>query len=539
VIKKYMKALLLLSLAFLLLFGSLAAQEEGEEKPVEEDPEQTAERARVSALNARGDALAGEIDKIARDVKKQANLLKEERSGPAPSEEKIVELTQALGEAKSRLDEILKEKKALFEELNTFLRLVSASDGLPDPRLVKQWNGMWKSNPSLGDVNNDGYLDMAAVCRKNLPGTRGWRVWLYDGKGGWIESCKGLPSPDEGFAAGGSTKFADVNKDGNLDLIVGLHSGGTYVYLGDGAGNWTESPGGIKRRDVWAVNVADFNGDGNPDIIESTYHEQTGIKIYLGDGTGKWKEWETNLPKVTRGHDIVAADFNGDGHMDFAYTAAGMTFNVNYEWDPVWLGDGKGRFKSGSIGIDIPCNGGAWGVDAGDVNHDGNIDLVFGFSGGTPRRPAPVVYLGNGLGMWREACQGLAPGHGRGVRFVDWDMDGNLDLVYMSNTTGGLTFHRGDGRGNWQYVEAAGYEPLPLTGWGIAVGDIDGNGLPDIICPRGNERPFTMGVAPPVDPKRPKAGGVIHAWMNRPRGLELRNKIAELKKEIDKALAPE
>ncbi len=535
--KKYMKALLLLSLACSLLFGSLAAQEEGEEKPVEEDPERIAERERVDALNAGGDVLAGEIDKIAQDVKRRLNLLKEERSSPAPSEEKIAELTQALGEAKSRLDEILKEKKALFEELNSFLRLVNSSNGLPNCRLVKEWNGMWKSNPSLGDVNNDGYLDMAAVCRLNLRGTRGLRVWLYDGKGGWIESCKGLPP---GMKAGGSTKFADVNKDGNLDLIAGLHGGGIYVFLGDGKGNWKESSEGIRKRDTWAVNVADFNGDGNLDIIESTYHARTGVKIYLGDGAGKWKEWETNLPKRTGGHDIAAADFNGDGHMDFAFTATGPPYNLDYEWDPVWLGDGKGRFKSGSIGIDIPCNGAAWGVDAGDVNNDGNIDLVFGFAGAvtTTQCSGPLVYLGNGLGMWREACQGLSLSSCRGVKFVDLDMDGNLDLVYM-NGAGALAFHRGDGRGNWQVEEAAGYKPLTLRGWGIAVGDIDGNGLPDIVCPQGNEGAFRIGPAPPADPRKPQAGGSVQAWMNRRRGFELQNKIAELKKEIDKALAPE
>ena len=92
-------------------------------------------------------------------------------------------------------------------------------------------DGLWKSTPAFADVNEDGFLDVAAIPRLG----QGARVWLGDGNGKWRDSSEGLMLP---MSCGGGVTFGDVNKDGHHDFVVADHCAGVFVYLGDGHGHW-------------------------------------------------------------------------------------------------------------------------------------------------------------------------------------------------------------------------------------------------------------------------------------------------------------
>jgi hypothetical protein len=140
------------------------------------------------------------------------------------------------------------------------------------------------NNIAAGDLNNDGWPDLVLTSGAEFEAAI--YILLNDQHGGFTQSsfnpCK------KAFTLGCNPSeviLADVNGDGNLDLVVGQVSvGGVVVYLGDGKGGFTQSQG---LADVLAapgaVMVADLNGDGIPDI---GLMEAGTLGIFLGKGNG-------------------------------------------------------------------------------------------------------------------------------------------------------------------------------------------------------------------------------------------------------------
>jgi len=526
---------------FILLFaivlicaasGSSLRSENGDEN--EGEGKSLDEKDKGVELDAAVEKLGQDVSELEKTVRQCAKKLALEKAKSTPSRARIAELSEELKICREAAGKLLSdnpealawiEKHSYFEDLST---------GLPTPEhRLSGPSCMWRTNPALGDVNKDGYLDIAAMPRK---GEWGIRCWLYDGKGGWIDSSEGLPA---GFMAGGGLKFADINKDGNLDLVVGSHCGvGIAAYFGDGKGKWTEASNGLKGRpdtgDAMDVAVADFDEDGHLDIAFSGYHDSTGIVIFAGDGRGNWKRMQTTgLPDAGQAKAMISADFNNDGHMDIA----GSIRNYNTrKHDPVWLNDGKGNFTNGSIGINVPRNGFTWGVATGDLNGDGNLDLVFG-GGLLPKMfitQALQVYLGNGLGIWKQVeLQQGATGY-RGVAIADLDGDGDLDIAGLAGKSH-LVVYRGDGKGEFELMKVKGVEELHLPSWGITAGDIDDDGFADIIGGVGTES-GTASIMNEALGKPVYVGGYVKAWFSRPRGVLIKKRLEELDKLIGKAL---
>jgi hypothetical protein len=137
---------------------------------------------------------------------------------------------------------------------------------------------------AAGDVNGDGWPDLVLTSGEVEFAT----IWvlLNNQHGGFAQSTimtclRGITIP----CSPSQVLLADLNGDGNLDLIVGeAGDGGVTVYLGNGQGGFTpqqalsdalEAPGPIM--------VADVNGDGIPDIVLS---EDGTLAIFLGKGNG-------------------------------------------------------------------------------------------------------------------------------------------------------------------------------------------------------------------------------------------------------------
>lgn len=371
------------------------------------------------------------------------------------------------------------------------VKLTLAGKGLPE-------GGMWKSAPALGDVNGDGFTDMAAVAREG----DGPHVWLGDGKGVWTDTSKGLTLP--GSCSGG-LRFADVNKDSKPDLIYGDSCKGIFVFFGDGTGQWrlaTEklAPQAVKRMDnvhgVEDVDVGDVNGDGFPDLIGAAAF-WGGFTVYLGDGSGtNWKEVTEpdGLPntedyqelkasrKGGRANQMTLRDVNGDGFLDIAAT---------YNRGPrVWLGNGKAQWQEASTGLPTPVIGGIFmGIDLGDVNEDGRLDIIVG-----NEINGPEVFLQKEDGTWQPTADAFPAMQGGafGVAVGDIDRDGHLDIVTggRKNRDPGDAFGYfvllGDGKGGWKEATDTG---LPESGlqitWKITVKDINGDGAPDIATAVG------------------------------------------------------
>jgi uncharacterized protein (TIGR03437 family) len=172
-----------------------------------------------------------------------------------------------------------------------------------------------------------------------------------------------------GYPAASAIVTADFNRDGNADIVTAnYHDGTLTVLLGDGRGNFAQSPGSpiaAPNNLVSAIGEGDFNKDGYPDLVLAN---GVGTYILLGDGKGGFAPG-TKIPLVTLLSDnlsLVVADFNGDGNLDVLVTASFSSSSL------VLLGNGAGGFSASpdAVGGDVTD------AVAGDFRGDGSMGLA-------------------------------------------------------------------------------------------------------------------------------------------------------------------
>lgn len=435
-------------------------------------------------------------------------------------------MTSGLAEAQPVPAPVAAETPASSPE--TALRFELGRGDLPN-------SGKWKSQPLLTDLNHDKLLDIAIHRRLG----QGAHVWLGDGKGAWKESSRGLEMPQT--SCGGGIATGDVNRDGHLDLAVADHCQGVFVFLGDGLGGWKKvteafNPAAAleeaKKGDVNVfrgaedLDLGDVNEDGFLDIV-ATGSDRGGFTVYLGDGSGQsWTESSNNNadglpsvgdPEVEDGQqggwaqDLLLKDINGDGHLDVV---------ASYFAGPrVWLGDGKAQWRSASEGLPHPIMGGIYQrLAVADLDADGRLDLVV-----ANEINGVQMFLQQPNGSWRMTPDPLPAlqGGAQAVAVGDLNGDGYLDLVVGGTlgqeptATRGLFVLLGDGKGNWKEAKEIGLPTLGLSEvYGIALGDVDGNGRVDVVVATNDDRAPLARPEAAKGPTQPILAG-IQVWLNR------------------------
>jgi len=209
---------------------------------------------------------------------------------------------------------------------------------------------------AVGDFNGDGKLDIVSA------GT-GISILLGNGDGTF-------QAPTH-IAIGGeiySVAVADLNGDGNLD-IVAANTIAIAVLLGNGNGTFQPAQYLASGNGPYSVTVADLNGDGKPDLAVVNRTDTTSsVGILLGNGDGTFQP-PVEYPISGNPAQVTVADFNGDGHPDLAVLCV-ESFIV-----AIMLGDGQGHFQSGDDAPRFLAPTYPYAMTVADMNGDGKPDI--------------------------------------------------------------------------------------------------------------------------------------------------------------------
>lgn len=321
----------------------------------------------------------------------------------------------------------------------------------------------FSGSATWGDYDNDGDLDVFVANQEDVDNF----LYRNEGDGSFVRVTEGPVVSDGGRSF--SAVWVDVDGDGLLDLHVPNGRGGgaaevdfLYRNLGDGRfervfdvrfARDTLRSGGA----AWA----DFDRDGDPDLLLPVYTTGEPVRLYRNDGEWRFVEVAAEvglsadpLPGPPATSVAQWVDYDGDGHLDIFIGTTGGTI------DFLFRNDGRGGFRrveAGRIGLDATFTGDAlWA----DIDNDGDLDVVTAVWGGASR-----LYLNDGEG-------GLSPAEAgdlddvvtfaSSVSAADIDGDGDLDLYLTQwpvNEAGGAPnlLHRNDGpTGNWLKLDLEG-----------------------------------------------------------------------------------
>jgi hypothetical protein len=272
---------------------------------------------------------------------------------------------------------------------------------------------------------------------------------------------------------------ADFNGDGKPDVALGDQIGVVHVLLGNGDGTLQASIDFAAGGTPQGIISGDFNGDGKIDLATANYGSND-VSVLTGNGDGTFHAARSyplgNLPGSlgSVSTSLAIADFNQDGKLDFA---TGLNNTLG-------LGNGDGTFTLGNF-----VGNAGFGITSGDFNHDGHADIAAVTNvNASLNNVYMAVFLGNGNGTFQSeldfsssalALQYVAAG--------DFNGDGNVDLVQVAPNA--ATMALGDGTGNFTYSAQAPRGLQPVTA------DLNGDGRDDIVVPQNQGITVALGNA--------------------------------------------
>ena len=318
----------------------------------------------------------------------------------------------------------------------------------------------------LRDVNGDGAKDLV-VAVESAGG-----VAVLNGLAG------GQFAAPIVYGAGGGTSgvaAADFDGDGKLDIVAAnFLSNGVAVLRGRGVAGFNSSVSFAGFPRAVASVVADFDGDGHPDIavLMSPALAPVGatgsIQIIRSDGMGTLLAGGFGGIGQSAGS-LAVADFNKDGKLDLVATSG---FVGAAE---LLIGNGTGGVASSALLNNVSSTSTSSAVAAGDVNNDGNPDVVVA----NPTLGNVSLLLGNGNGTFQAPTSVASGGSvNYGLLLLDIDGDGKKDIVAANGAAGTVSVMRGNGNGTFQ----AAVSTSACAGTSrLADGEFNGDGRPDIL----------------------------------------------------------
>ena len=361
-----------------------------------------------------------------------------------------------------------------------------SSTRFPSPQLNEYSNQI-----TVGDIDNDGDLDLIFANGGNFfseGAPQVQRVFVNDGAGTFTdESTSRLGFV--GLARG--VEMGDIDNDGDLDLIFAQDfERQPRLFTNDGSGFFTDVT--LTQLPLLILSSSraqfgDFDNDGDLDLyVNNGGTSRFGCgqnQIYENDGTGFFSNVTVAThPTVAlcEPMDVTLIDIDDDFDIDVRTGGTGANNSR------MLSNDGSGVF---SIVGGLPSDSSCYSYDAGDIDGDGDLDMI-GVDGGTGN--TDLLLENDGNGTFTNISSQLSPNPSlddNDSKFLDYDYDGDLDLLVGRLGSGGERLYNNDGSGNFTQTSGV-FQVISDSTLDIVVADLTGDGRLDVVTGQGESGSF-------------------------------------------------
>ncbi len=295
--------------------------------------------------------------------------------------------------------------------------------------------------------------------------TPGVKVCFNDGSGTFRRSLNNSVN-----AGGGVLELGDVDGDGDLDLLTanGYSTTTVSVRLNNGAGTFSGGSDLTVGQRPFDMELGDVDGDGDLDLLMANAGASPPgniVSVRFNNGAGTFSGG-SDVGVGSGPCSVAVGDVDGDGDLDL------LTANRGSNTVSVRLNNGSGSFSGGS---DVGVGNTPWSIAVGDVDSDGDLDLLTANMGGFFTMPDSTV------SVRLNDCSGTFSGTQNDVVRGEVDGDGDLDLLTVNrfdwpNGTVSVRLNNGAGIFGGTTAVRAPFDPQD-----IVTGDVDGDGDLDFL----------------------------------------------------------